>query len=56
MINTIESLVNSNIPEYVKEDCLHRINDWLSSEGNKIEDNYVQNIFRYINSFLKGNN
>lgn len=53
MINTIETLVNSDIPEYIKEDCLHKINDWLSSEGTKIEDNYIQNIFRYANLLLK---
>ena len=50
MINSIETLLNSDIPEYIKEDCLHRISDWLSSDG-KIEDNYVQNIFIYANTY-----
>ncbi len=47
------SLNASIIPLELRADTFKRISDWLSSEGNTIEDDYVKNQIDVVNKVLK---
>lgn len=50
-INSIEDLINHNLPVVVLQDIDKRITDWLAG-GGSIEDGYIKQQFRFAENFI----
>ncbi|QEK11676.1 hypothetical protein FQB35_04480 [Crassaminicella thermophila] len=52
-IKTMQDLISNSkyLPQSVVEDINRRITDWLASGGN-IDDDYIQQQFRYAEKFV----
>lgn len=51
-INSVDDLLEADIPLIILKDINTRISDWLAS-GGSIDDPYIKQQFRFANNYLK---